>query len=154
VSAKKSDQATPEHDEVQIDKRGLPPIGRIILPAEVKITSTKIRWLSALGYEPREIAPYLGCRYQQVRNVLQNPPKRAAREDLPPLTVKVMRLSDDMLEIADQEAMRQQMAAQRTAHLKERRDTNKARRQEYLASQGRDPNEFGNEEVDQEHYQE
>ena len=134
----------PTEEEVKFDKRGLPPIGRIKMPS-MKITSTQIRWLDSVGYEPREIAPYLGVRYQQVRNVLQNPPKRAAREDLPPPVVEVMALSDDMLEIADEEAMRRELAASRNQHLKERRETNR-RRREMRAD------DFGNEALDDEDY--
>lgn len=142
-----------EGGEVKLDKRGLPPIGRIKMPDGMKVTSTRIRWLHALGYESREIAPYLGCRYQQVRNVLQNPPKRAAREDMPPLVVEILALSDDMLDVADEEHLRQQMAAQRNAHLKERREVNKARRAaEAKVVTGAD--EFGNEAVDDENYRE
>ena len=144
--------ADEQEDEVTLDKRGLPPIGRILMPPEIKITSTKIRWLSAIGYLPREIAPYLGCRYQQVRNVLQNPPKRAAREDLPPLVVKVMRLSEDMLEIADEEAGRQNMAAQRNQHRKERKETNRRRRELATKNNGLTEDDFENEAVDDEHY--
>lgn len=138
-----------EEEEVKLDKRGLPPIGRIKMPEDIKITSTKIRWLSAIGYIPREIAPYLGVRYQQVRNVLSNPPKRAAREDLPPLTVEVLRLTEDMLEVADEEHLRQQMAAQRAEHRQEHKRTNKARR---AAEKGLTENDFGNEALDDESY--
>lgn len=132
-------------DEVKMDKRGLPPIARIKMP-EMKIVSTRIRWLHSVGYEVREIAPFLGCRYQQVRNVLQTPPKRAAREDVPPPIIEVLRLSEDMLEIADEESLRQNMASQRSSHLAERKATNKKRRQ----SVGADA--FGNEDLDNEDY--
>src|SRR5689334_18662087 len=118
-----------DEDEIQFDKRGLPPIGRIKMPEGIKVTSTKIRWLASVGYLSREIAPYLGCRYQQVRNVLQNPPKRAAREDLPPPVVEVLRLTEDMLDVADEQHLEQQMAAQRNEHRQERRETNRRRRQ-------------------------
>lgn len=140
-------------DEVVLDKRGLPPIGRIKMPEGIKVVSTKIRWLSTVGYEPREIAPYLGVRYQQVRNVLQNPPKRAAREDIPAPIVEVMRLTEDMLEVADEEHLRQQMAAQRNEHRAERKRVNKARREaELAASNGLTPDDFGNEALDDENY--
>jgi hypothetical protein len=115
------------HEEVKLDKRGLPPINRIKMP-EMKVMSTRIRWLSEVGYLTREIAPFLGVRYQQVRNVMQNPPKRAAREDLPPLTVEILSVSEDNLELMDQHAMAEQVAASRAAHRKERKNINQKRR--------------------------
>jgi hypothetical protein len=139
-----------DQEGVKFDKRGLPPIGRIKMPPGMKITSTQIRWLNAVGYEAREIAPFLGCRYQQVRNVLQNPPKRAAREDVPPLVVEVTRLSEDMLEIADEEAMRANCAASRSEHFRERREINRKRRID-RSQLGED--EEGNEAMDNEDYQ-
>ena len=139
----------PDEEEVVRDKRGLPPIHRIAMPPEMQITSTKIRWLSAIGYVPREIAPYLGVRYQKVRNVLSNPPKRAAREDLPPLVVKVLAITEDNLELMDQHAMHQQLAASRNAHRIERKDTNRKRRE----LKRKDENDFGNEDVDDEDYE-
>lgn len=138
-----------EKDEVVLDKRGLPPIGRIRMPQGIKVTSTKIRWLDSVGYLAREIAPYLGVRYQQVRNVLQNPPKRAAREDLPPPVVEVLELSHDMLEIADEQHLEMQMAAQRNEHRAERKRVNKARREALAAA-----DQPGNEELDNEDYRE
>jgi hypothetical protein len=141
--------AETDEDEVKLDKRGLPPIARIKMPEEMKIVSTKIRWLSGVGYVAREIAPFLGVRYQQVRNVLSNPPKRAAREDLPPLVVEVLRLTEDMLEIADQQHLEQQMAAQRSEHRRERKATNKARRE---AERNLTEDDFGNEALDDESY--
>jgi hypothetical protein len=143
------DMADEQTEEVVLDKRGLPPIARIKMPEDIKITSTKIRWLSSVGYLPREIAPFLGCRYQQVRNVLSNPPKRAAREDLPPPKVEILRLTTDMLEVADEEHLRQQMAAQRAEHRGEQKRTNKARRQMERALTEDD---FGNEDLDDEGY--
>lgn len=128
------------------DERNLPPIGRIIMP-EMKIMSTRIRWLSGVGYLPKEIAPYLGVRYQQVRNVLENPPKRAAREDIPPLKVEVMEVSSDNLEHMDRHAMEQQVAASKAAARKEQRGLNKKRR-DLKAKE----NAEGNEELDQEDY--
>jgi hypothetical protein len=147
-----AETAAPEEDDVQLDKRGLPPIGRIKMPDGIKVVSTKIRWLSSVGYLPNEISKYLGCRYQQVRNVLQNPPKRAAREDLPPPTVEILRLSDDMLEVADEEHLRQQMAAQRLEHRAERKSTNRERRRLREEAQALGEDDFGNEAVDDEGY--
>lgn len=109
--------------------------------------STRIRWLSGVGYLPKEIAPYLGVRYQQVRNVLENPPKRAAREDIPPLKVEVMEVSSDNLEHMDRHAMEQQVAASKAAARKEQRGLNKKRR-DLKAKE----NAEGNEELDQEDY--
>jgi len=136
-----------DDEGVQVDKRGLPPIGRIKMP-EMKIVSTKIRWLTAIGYLAREIAPYLGVRYQQVRNVMSNPPKRAAREDVPPLVVEVLEISDDNLELMDQHAMLEQLAASRTSHRRERKATNQKRRELKVLT----PDDTGNEELDDENY--
>lgn len=142
-----------DQDEVKLDKRGLPPIHRIYLPPEMKVISTKIRWLSGIGYIPREIAPYLGVRYQQVRNVLSNPPKRAAREDLPELTVRVLEITDDNLELMDEHAMRQQLSASRKTHRDEQKATNKLRRQNERRA-AEEVSDFGNEALDDENYQE
>lgn len=65
----------------------LPPITDIVVPK----TSTKsalIRWFNAMGYSVKEIYPFLGVKYQMVRNIITTIPKRAAREDLPPLWIE------------------------------------------------------------------
>jgi hypothetical protein len=116
----------------------LPPIARIVIPDAAKLTSTKIRWLAALGYEPREIHHKLGVRYQQVRNVLTQPPKRMAREDLPPLEIRLFELGDD-LEAMDQHAFQEEMAAHRKESNKNRREINRKRRQ--LAEEHTDEDE-------------
>lgn len=81
----------------------LPPIHMVKLPAGMRVMSTKIRWLAALGYPRAEIQKQLGLRYQQVRNVLHNLPKRAAREDLPPLVIELYDPVDDIQAIMDSE---------------------------------------------------
>lgn len=72
---------------------GLPPITDIVLPT----TTTKsalIRWLYRVGYEPKEIYVFLGIKYQMVRNIITTTPKRAAREDLPPLIIEYKEQGD------------------------------------------------------------
>jgi hypothetical protein len=81
----------------------LPPIHMVKMPATMRVMSTKIRWLAALGYPRAEIQKQLGLRYQQVRNVLHNLPKRAAREDLPPLVIELYDPVDDIQAIMDSE---------------------------------------------------
>lgn len=82
--------------------RVLPPIHRVKMP-HVKQRATLIRWYAALGYPTKEIATHLQVRYQQVRNVLVTQPKRAAREDMPPLTIETYDLVDDIQAIMDAE---------------------------------------------------
>lgn len=78
----------------------LPDIGSIVIP-ECKVMSTRIRWLHAMGYKPAEISKYLMIKYQQVRNVITTQPKRAAREDLPPLVLTLREPVDDIQAIMD-----------------------------------------------------
>lgn len=78
--------------EVEGDGK-LPPIETIIPPKTVTKTAL-IRWYRTLGYEVKEISRYMGVRYQQVRNVTTNLPKRAAREDLPPLIIEQREVTD------------------------------------------------------------
>lgn len=113
-----------------VDSRGLPPIHRILIPESMKIMSTRIRWLKAVGYEVREISNFLGIRYQQVRNVVTTQPKRAAREDMAPLEIRVKPLIDDNLELMDQRALEEEMRMQRVEHRAARRALNKTRRAE------------------------
>jgi len=71
----------------------LPPIEQLVPP----VTRTKtalLRWYRTLGYTVAEISNYTGVRYQQVRNVTTNLPKRAAREDLPPLEMELREVGD------------------------------------------------------------
>lgn len=68
-----------------VDKPKLPPIKDILIPPGIK--STRIRWLWHMGYPIKEIAAILDIRYQQCRNVITTQPKRAAREDMPPLVL-------------------------------------------------------------------
>lgn len=95
-----------------LKERALPPIHRLVEPT-MQHMSTRIRWYHGLGYKVGEIHNHLGVRYQQVRNVVVNPPKRAMREDIPPLDIVLYELSED-LELMDQQAMEIEMAAQRS----------------------------------------
>jgi hypothetical protein len=133
-------------DEVPLNAKGLPPISRIKMPEEAKITSTKIRWLAGVGYEVKEIAGFLGVRYQQVRNVLTNPPKRMAREDVPPLVVEILAITDDNHEHMDQYFLEREMAAQRKESRDAQRKTNRKRR-------ALTEDDVGNEALDDENYQ-
>lgn len=65
----------------------LPPINMIVMP-KVGTKTALIRWLDRLGYTIVEIHMHLGIKYQMVRNITTNEPKRAAREDLPELVVE------------------------------------------------------------------
>ena len=91
--------------------RALPPIHHVLEPP-MQHMSTRIRWYHALGYKAVEIQKRTGVLYQQVRNVIHTQPKRAAREDLPPLVIELVELDDD-LEAMDKHHFGLQMAAQR-----------------------------------------
>ena len=83
----------------RLDKnKSLPPLHRLQLP-KTRTKSALIRWLWLLGYEVRVISRGLNIRYQQVRNIVTTEPKRAAREDLPPLEITLSDVGDfvDML---------------------------------------------------------
>jgi predicted transcriptional regulator len=125
------------------DTRNLPPIHRIKEPA-MKHMSTRIRWYHKLGYTVGEIHNGLGVRYQQVRNVVTTEPKRAAREDLPPLKIELLELDDDH-EAMDKHHLEAEMRAQRAEHLSDRRATNRARRKAR-------EDQTGNEDLDNEDY--
>lgn len=71
----------------------LPPLHRIKIP-DTTTASARIRWLWEVGYEVKEISKGLGIRYQQVRNIITTQPKRAAREDLPPLDLVMLDMED------------------------------------------------------------
>lgn len=142
----------PQTGPAEATTPALPPIHRVREP-KMAHTSTRIRWFAALGYKPLEIHKLLGVRYQQVRNVLNTEPKRAAREDLPPLTIELYDLSTD-LELMEDAALTENMAAQRLSDQKERSRVNKERRA--LASGGTEDraseNGFNNGALDDENY--
>jgi hypothetical protein len=71
----------------EVYERLLPPITQIVIPHTTTKSAT-IRWLGRLGYSVKEIYPFLGVKYQMVRNILTTEPKRAAREDTPDLIVE------------------------------------------------------------------
>lgn len=108
--------------DIPPEQRQLPPISHV-KPPDMKHMSTKIRWWLGLGYEVREVANYLGVRYQQVRNVGTTEPKRAAREDVPPYVIELWEVDDD-LEAMDKHALEQEMAAQRAEDRKKRSKRN------------------------------
>lgn len=108
-SASRSDAAEPS----------LPPITHI-KPPTMRHLSTKIRWYLGLGYTVKEVSNLLGVRYQQVRNVAVQEPKRAAREDVPPYVIELYDVEDD-LEAMEHHALEQQMAAQREQDRKARK---------------------------------
>jgi hypothetical protein len=87
-------EAAPEgYVKNRLDGGYLPPIHRLKMP-KTKTQTATIRWLYALGYEVKEISNGLNVRYQQVRNMVMTIPKRAAREDLPPLVVELGEMED------------------------------------------------------------
>lgn len=93
------------------DPDNLPPIHHI-KPPDMQHMSTKIRWYLGLGYKVKEVSKFLGVLYQQVRNVSTTVPKRAMREDIPPLLIILWEVDDD-LEAMDAHAMEVEMMAQR-----------------------------------------
>lgn len=98
----------------------LPPIGMIVI-TKTKTQSNTIRWLAALGYEIKQISACLGIRYQQVRNIVTTIPKRAAREDLPPLIVEY-KPETDALDDAMDGALEASLLAERKARQKNNRE--------------------------------
>lgn len=66
----------------------LPLLKDIQLPVS-KTKSHTIRWLWAVGYTVQQISNGLGIKYQMVRNIAYSEPKRAAREDLGSLDVRL-----------------------------------------------------------------
>lgn len=101
----------------------LPPIVRLRIP-KVRTQTAKVRWLWAVGYPIKEIAKGTGIKYQQVRNMIVNQPKRAAREDLPPIPpeapLEMKELVDDIQAIMDDELERS-LRAGRMADLEARK---------------------------------
>ena len=93
------------------DPKKLPPMTHVKEPSMAHM-STRIRWWLGLGYQVKEVSNHLGVRYQQVRNVKTTEPKRAIREDIPPLVIELHELDDD-LEAMDKAAMIREMTAQR-----------------------------------------
>ena len=71
----------------------LPPLHRLKIP-KTATSSARIRWLWALGYPIKDISKGLGIRYQQVRNIINTEPKRATREDMPPLEIELINVED------------------------------------------------------------
>lgn len=108
------------------EERALPPIHRIKEPPMLYM-STRIRWYTDLGYTVAEIYKYLGVRYQQVRNVLGTAPKRAAREDIPPLVIELYDLETD-IEAMEAQALVENMAALRAEDRASRKANNALRR--------------------------
>ncbi len=104
----------------------LPPISHI-KPPKMDHMSTKIRWYLGLGYKVKEVSDFLGVRYQQVRNVGVQTPKRAAREDVPPYVYDLWEIDDD-LEAMEAHALEENMAAQRNEDRKAKRDLKKDQR--------------------------
>jgi len=90
----------------------LPPIARLKMPKFATATA-KVKWLWELGYEVKEISRGIPMKYQQVRNMVVNQPKRAHREDLPPLVVEIMDPVDDIQAILDAELDRSLMAGRK-----------------------------------------
>lgn len=86
----------------EIYEGSLPPIEMIQIPVtEGGTKSVRIRWLKALGYTVNEISKGLMIKYQMVRNITTNQPKRAAREDLPPLIVQYKPEADELQDALD-----------------------------------------------------
>lgn len=120
--------------------RYLPPIHRLKIPATTTQTA-RIRWLFELGYEIKEISRGLGVRYQQVRNMVTTIPKRAAREDLPPLTVELLEMDDVVDSLLGEEL-------ERTFQT----DRKQKRRDHYKAAAAASEDDFNNTALDDEGY--
>lgn len=123
------DFMVPNEEEAQEDgiaELRLPPIHHV-KPPKMQHTSTKIRWYLGLGYTVKEVSSHLGVRYQQVRNVGVNAPKRAAREDVPPYIIELFDIEDD-LEAMESHALEREMAAQRQQDKDKRAAMKRARK--------------------------
>jgi hypothetical protein len=118
-------QETDEQLVSREEGKYLPPIHRIILP-KTATQSALIRWLWEMGYQVKDISNGLGIRYQQVRNIITTKPKRAAREDLPPLELELAPLEDIVDILLGEEFDRTHLEARKAV----RRDTNRKRREE------------------------
>ena len=101
------------------EPRRVPPIETIVIP-DCATKSAKIRWLKAMGYSVKEVANHLGIRYQMVRNIWTSEPKRAAREDLPPLEFVYREEVDDIQAIMDM-ALEDSLKAERKQRKAEQR---------------------------------
>ena len=97
----------------------LPYIHRVALP-KTTTQSALIRWLWALGYPVKDISKGLDIRYQQVRNIINTQPKRATREDMPPLEIRLLEMEDAVDMLLDMELER--------TFLEERKQDKKSKR--------------------------
>lgn len=111
-----------ETEEGEVWEGSLPPIEKVVPPSTIT-KSALIRWYRALGYEVKDISKYMNIRYQQVRNITTNQPKRASREDLPPLKI-LLREEGDLIDAAMDGALEASLMAGR----KERKAEEKADR--------------------------
>jgi hypothetical protein len=118
--------------------KALPPIADIIVP-KTATKSAMIRWLVAMGYSILDIHHWSGIQYQMVRNIAKSVPKRAAREDLPPLKLEY-RQDGDLIDAAMDGALEASLLEER-----------KARKKEEAAARRADRAAFpdGDEEVDE-----
>lgn len=97
--------------------KSLPPISDIVVP-KTATKSAMIRWLVAMGYSVLDIHHWSGIQYQMVRNIAKSTPKRAAREDLPPLVLEY-RQDGDLIDAAIDGALEASLLAERRARKKE-----------------------------------
>lgn len=107
----------------------LPLITAIEMPATLT-KSARIRWLHTLGYTVAEIYGFLGCKYQMVRNIVTTVPKRAAREDLPPLKVRYREVNDEIQDALD--------GALEASLLVDRKDRKKTQKEVGVYTEGED----------------
>jgi len=84
------------------DPSQLPPLVHVKQP-DARTWSAKIRWALEMGWSVKEVAAGWGLRYQMVRNVKVTEPKRAAREDIPPLEYELLDPVNDVQAIMDAE---------------------------------------------------
>src|SRR5215467_10707539 len=103
----------------------LPPIEQVV-PPKTETKTALMRWYRKVGYEVKDIANYMGVRYQQVRNCTTNVPKRAAREDMPPLVLE-LRDTPDLITAAIDGALDQSLLRGR----KDRKAEEKAQRKQH-----------------------
>jgi hypothetical protein len=96
----------------------LPPISDIVIPS-FQTKSGTIRWLFGCGYAVKDISNYLGIKYQMVRNIVTNLPKRAAREDMAPLVIE-LKPEPDLLDAALDGALDASLMAGRKERNKKR----------------------------------
>lgn len=117
-------------------------------PPNTTTKSALIRWYHDVGFSASEIYNYLGVKYQMVRNIVTNVPKRAAREDTPDLVITLRQeneLLEDMLDGALDASLKKGRVERLATEKQDRRELKQAI---YRHSNGDEDTEIDEEEVD------